>query len=96
VARSAEDKRRRSDRHGRFEYTCYHCGRPFLSNRNLGSAAGNRVSVCGAILNPPEARCLLADEFGKRWWPEDVPMPDLLEIQRHNDEREAEAAGEEP
>jgi len=96
VSRSAEDKRRRSDRHGRFEYTCAHCGRPFLSSRNLGSMAGNRVSVCGAVLSPSQARCLLADEFGKRWWPEGAPMPDLLEIQRWYDQREAEAEREEP
>jgi len=93
VIRSAEDKRRRSDREGRFEYTCGLCGRPFLSNRNLGSVAGNRISVCGAILSPPQARCLLADDSGQRWWPDDVPMPDLLAIQRFYDERaEAEEA----
>jgi hypothetical protein len=48
------------------------------------------VSVCGALLNPPEARCMLADDFGEIWWPKDEPMPDLLEIDRL--QREAEAA----
>jgi uncharacterized OB-fold protein len=82
-----EDKRRRSDRNGRFPYTCASCGRFFLSRRNLASMAGARVSVCGAILDPPQAHCLLEDGLGNRWWPKNRPMPDLLELQR-----EAEAA----
>ena len=83
-----EDQRRRSDRDGRFLYSCAVCGRMFLSRRNLASEAGARISVCGAILNPPEARCMLADDFGEIWWPKDEPMPDLLEIDRL--QREAE------
>jgi hypothetical protein len=51
--------------------------------------AGPRVSVCGALLNPPAARCMLADDFGEIWWARDVPMPDLLEIDRLQREREA-------
>jgi hypothetical protein len=56
----------------------------FLSRRNLASEAGARVSVCGAILSPPEARCMMTDDFGEIWWPKDKPMPDLLEIQREH------------
>jgi hypothetical protein len=26
------------------------------------------------------------DDFGKRWWPADTQMPDLVAIQRLNDE----------
>jgi hypothetical protein len=50
--------------------------------RDLGSMAGPRISVCGALLNPPEARCMMEDDFGQRWWPDDEPMPDLMEIDR--------------
>jgi hypothetical protein len=82
VSRSTEDRRRRSDRRGQFEYTCGHCGRPFLSSRNLASMAGNRISVCGAVLDPPEARCMLEIDGVGRWWSDDVPMPDLLAMQR--------------
>jgi hypothetical protein len=46
----------------------------FLSRRNLSSEAGARVSVCGAILSPPEARCILADDFGEIWRPKNKPM----------------------
>jgi hypothetical protein len=63
-------------------YHCGRCGRPFLSGRNLASAAGNRISVCGAILDPPEARCMMEADGVGRWWPDDVPMPDLLAMQR--------------
>jgi hypothetical protein len=84
-----EDQRRRSDKDGRFLYTCAVCGRMFRHGRNLGSEAGARVSVCGALVNPPEARCMLADDFGEIWWPKNKPMPDLLEIDRR--QREAEA-----
>jgi hypothetical protein len=52
--------------------------------------AGPRVSVCGALLNPPEARCLLEDDLGNFWWPKNKPVPDLLEIDRR--QREAESA----
>ena len=47
------------------------------------------VRVCGVLLSPPEARCLLNDDFGKRWWPEAEPMPDLIAIQRSYDEQVA-------
>jgi hypothetical protein len=83
-----EDQRRRSDKDGPFLYTCAVCGRMFLSRRNLASAAGARISVCGAILSPLEAHCMLANDFGEIWWLPDVPMPDLLEIQRFYDGRE--------
>lgn len=86
-----EDQRRRSDQDGRFPYKCAHCGRFFLSQRNLASAPGARVSVCGNVLSPPLARCLLADDFGRLWWPQDKLMPDLLEIQRFYDEQAATA-----
>jgi hypothetical protein len=33
---------------------------------------------------------MLADDFGDIWWPKSKPMPNLLEIQRHNQEAEAE------
>ena len=78
----SEDRRKRSDQDGLLLYTCARCGRMFRAKRGLGSQAGARVSVCGAILDPPEARCMLEDDFGKRWWPKNKPMPDLLEIDR--------------
>jgi hypothetical protein len=31
---------------------------------------------------------MLANDFGEIWWLPDVPMPDLLEIQRFYDGRE--------
>ena len=86
----SEDRRKRTDQDGRLHYKCARCDRFFWSRRNLASAAGARVSVCGAILDPPEARCMLEDDFGQRWWPKDRSMPDLLEIDRK--QREAEAA----
>jgi hypothetical protein len=85
-----EDRRKRSDKHGRLLYTCGRCGRPFWASPGFGSMAGARVSVCGLVLRPPEARCLLEDGLGNRWWPTDEPMPDLLEVDRL--QREAEAA----
>jgi hypothetical protein len=84
-----EDQHRRSDKDGRFLYTCAICGRMFRHRRNLGSEAGPRISVCGALLNPPEARCMMVDDFGEIWWPKDEPMPDLLEIDRWLRELEA-------
>jgi hypothetical protein len=78
----SEDRRKRADKDGRLLYTCARCGRFFWSGRNLASDAGARVSVCGAILDPPEARCMLEDDFGKRWWPKNKPLPDLLEMQQ--------------
>jgi hypothetical protein len=33
---------------------------------------------------------MLCDDFGNRWWPEDEPMPDLIEIDRLQREAEAE------
>jgi hypothetical protein len=53
---------------------------------SLARGAGERiVRACGALLSPPQARCLLNDDFGNRWWPKDKPMPDLIAIQRAND-----------
>ena len=88
----SEDRRKRADKDGRRLYTCGRCGRFFLSRCNLASASGARVSVSGAILDPPEARCMLDDDFCNRWWPQDEPLPDLLEIDRK--QREVEAATE--
>ena len=88
-----EDVRRRSDRSGRFHYRCAHCGRWFLYRGQLGSAAGPRVSVCGVLLDPPEARCMFCDDFGAMWWPKDKPMPDLAAIQQWMDREEADARG---
>jgi hypothetical protein len=46
------------------------------------------VSVCGSVLDPPEARCMLCDDFGVMWWPKDKPMPDLVAIQEFYDRLE--------
>jgi hypothetical protein len=89
-----EDERRRSDRDGRFLYACAVCGRLFLSRRVLASEAGNRVSVCGNVLSPPEARCLLGDDFGNLKSPANKKMPDLLEIDRMQREALAERESE--
>ena len=80
----SEDQRKRADRHGRNWHKCGRCGRWFLVAGEFSSNAGRRVTVCGVLLDPPEAHCLLEDDCGYRWWPEDKPMPDLMEIDRHN------------
>jgi DNA-directed RNA polymerase subunit RPC12/RpoP len=92
VSVPTEDERKRADRRGRWLYKCAVCGREFWSRRNLSSDAGPRVSVCGALLSPPVAHCLLTDDLGRWWWPKDEPMPDLLEIDRK--QREALTAPE--
>jgi hypothetical protein len=84
-----EDQRRRSDKDGRFLYTCAVCDRMFRHRGNLGSVAGPRISVCGALLDPPEVRCMLADDFGEIWWLKGEPMPDLLEFYRCTPEHAA-------
>ena len=88
-----EDERKRADRWGRRLYKCGRCGRWFRHRRDLGSAAGPQISVCGALLEPPEARCMLEDDLGNRWWPRDKPMPDLLEIDRRNREESVVCSG---
>jgi hypothetical protein len=45
-----------------------------------------QVRVCGVLLSPPQAHCLLCDDFGEMWWPKEKPMPDLMEIERRRRE----------
>jgi hypothetical protein len=82
-----ENDRRRSDANGLLLYTCARCGRVFRAKPGLGTAAGDRVTVCGVILRPPVTHCLLEDEFGKRWWPKNRPVADLLMIQATKPQR---------
>lgn len=79
-----EDQRKRADRHGRNWHQCARCRRWFLVSGEFSSQEGTRVTVCGVLLNPPEPHCLLEDDLGERWWPEDRPLPDLVAIDRHN------------
>ena len=80
-----EDERKRSDRDRRRWCQCFCCKRWF----KFWNA---EVRVCGVLLSPPEARCILEDDFGVRWWPDDKPMPDLLAIQRFYDEHDGAAS----
>lgn len=89
VNTSTEDARKRADRRGRSLHRCAVCGREFLTRGIFSSQLGPRVTVCGVLLNPPVAKCMLADDFGKLRWPEDKPMPDLVAIQQRYDERHA-------
>jgi hypothetical protein len=73
AVRPSEDARKRSDKDGRFWCQCAFCLRWFKHR-------DRQVRVCGALLDPPEASCMLCDDFGDRWWPKDKPMPDLMEI----------------
>jgi hypothetical protein len=73
-----EDTRKRSDKDGRFWCQCAFCERWFKHSNNA-------IRVCGALLSPPEANCLLSDDFGERWWPDDEEMPDLIAIQQFYD-----------
>ena len=66
-----EDERKRSDKDGRFWCQCHACQRWFMHR-------DNHVRSCGSLLNPPVSHCLLADNTGKRWWPEGKPLPDLI------------------
>ena len=75
-----EDARKRAERDGRNWHQCGVCKRWFLIRGNYGSMLGPRITVCGVLLNSPEAHCLLTDDFGNWWWPKDKPLPDLLEI----------------
>jgi hypothetical protein len=73
AVRPSEDERKRSDKDGRRWCQCSYCKRWFKH-------ANSDVRVCGALLSPPEARCLLRDDFGASCW--SGPMPDLEELQR--------------
>jgi hypothetical protein len=79
-----EDARKRSDKDRRFWRQCAFCQRWFKHH-------DNDVRVCGALLSPPQARCMLADDFGTRWWPKNKPTPSLLTLQRFYDEQHAAA-----
>lgn len=80
----SEDERKRSDKDGRFWCQCAHCKRWFKHRDRA-------VRVCGVLLSPPEAHCLLCDDFGVRWWPQEKPMPDLVAIQEFWDRVDAES-----
>lgn len=80
-----EDQRKRASRDGRNWHRCGVCDRWFLVAGEFSSNAGRRVTVCGVLLDPPEARCMLTVD-GEWWWPEDEPLPDLVEIDRKNRE----------
>ena len=77
-----EDLRRRSDKDKRFWCQCAYCKRWFKHSNN-------DVRVCGALLSPPEARCMLTDDFGNWWWPKGKPLPDLMEIEAKNRQSES-------
>jgi hypothetical protein len=83
VSAPTEDDRKRATRDGRNWHQCGRCERQFLVHGTFGSQRGSRITVCGVILDPPEPRCLLTVD-GEWWWPEDEPVPDLVEIDRHN------------
>ena len=69
----SEDEQKRSDKDGRFWCQCAFCKRWFKHRDRA-------IRVCGALLSPPEASCMMCDDFGVRWWPKSKPMPDLMEI----------------
>lgn len=78
----SQNERRRSDKDGRFWVQCHFCKRWFRwRNRE--------VRVCGVLLDPPEAHCMLCDDFGKRWWPKNKEMPDLIAIQERQRQNES-------
>jgi hypothetical protein len=82
----SEDERKRSDKDKRFWCQCAYCKRWFKHSNN-------EVRVCGAVLSPPEARCMLCDDFGVMWWPSGKEMPDLVLIEEKNRQSRAFRAG---